>query len=79
MLKIKLFVAFAFLAFAAGVFLFGNNETQAQSYKTGAKRDEVLEKVADYKVWKQVQKPEKKSPDILKTDVVQIDNSTLAG
>ncbi len=61
MLKIKLFAAFAFLALASCAFLFSNNLTQAQSNKE--KRDKILEEVADYKVWKQVQKPEKKSDE----------------
>ncbi len=63
MLKIKLFAAAAFLALASGAFLFSNNPTQAQSDKD--KRDKVLEEVADYKVWKQVQKPEKESDEVL--------------
>jgi hypothetical protein len=74
MLKIKLLAVFAFLAVAAVAFLFGNNETRAQSGKTGAKRDEVLEKVADYKTWKQVQKPEKEPGE-----VVTISDSSPAG
>ena len=74
MLKIKLFAAFAFFAFAACVFLFSNNASQAQTGKTGERRDEVLEKVAAYKVWKQVQKPENKSEE-----VVTISDSSPAG
>ena len=80
MLKIKLFVAFAFLAFASAAFLFSNNKSQAQTGKTDARRDEVLEKVAGYKNWNQVQKPETK-PDlsVLKSDAVTILDSTAMG
>ena len=79
MLKLKLFAVAAFLAFASCVFLFSSNKSQAQSNKNIEKRDEILEKVADYKIWKQVQKPEKKSEDVLKTDALTISNSSVAG
>lgn len=65
MLKLKLFAVAAFLAFASCVFLFSSNKSQAQSNENANKRDEMLEKVADYKIWKQVQKPEKKSDEVL--------------
>ena len=74
MLKIKLFAVFAFLAVAAGIFLFSSGKSQAQTGKLDAKRDEVLEKVANYKIWKQVQKPEKESGE-----VVTISDSSPAG
>lgn len=57
-LKIKLFAVFAFLAFAAGAFLFSNNRSHAQSDKTDKNRDGILQTVAGYKAWKQVLKPE---------------------
>jgi hypothetical protein len=63
MLKIKLFAVFAFLAFAVFAFLFSSNKSQAQTGKTSERRDEVLEKVAGYKSWLPVQKPEKKSDE----------------
>ena len=65
MLKLKLFAVAAFLAFASCVFLFSSNKSQAQSNENANNRDEMLEKVADYKIWKQVQKPEKKSDEVL--------------
>ena len=60
--KIKLFAVAAFLAFAACAFLFSNDKSHAQSGKTDKNRDGILQKVAGYKGWKQVLKPEKK-PD----------------
>jgi len=74
MLKIKLFAVFAFLAVAAGVFLFSNNKSQAQTGKRDAKRDAILEKVANYKIWKQIQKPEKEPGEVL-----TISDSSAAG
>jgi len=80
MLKIKLFVALAFLAFAACAFLFSNSKTQAQTSKNAKNRDEILEKVAGYKTWKQVVKPAKESNlDILKKDVFTISDSAVMG
>ncbi|HVE55761.1 MAG TPA: hypothetical protein VNB22_02970 [Pyrinomonadaceae bacterium] len=80
MLKIKLFAVAAFLSFAVCAVLFPNNKIEAQSSENAKKRDEILEKVAAYKLWKQVQKPEKKSdsPD-LKAEAVSIVNSTAMG
>jgi hypothetical protein len=87
MLKIKLFAIAAFLAFAACAFLFSSGKIEAQSSRNTEKRDEILEKVAAYKVWKQVQKPEKK-PELtepttgstgLTIDVLSISQSSLAG
>ena len=77
--KIKLFAIAAFLAFAAGAFLFPNNRIEAQSGESVKKRDEILEKVAAYKLWKQVQKPEKKSEAAAQTEVVSISDSTVMG
>jgi hypothetical protein len=65
MLKIKLFAVFAFLAFASCAFLFSGSRSQAQSSKNAKMPDDVLEKVADYKLWKQVQKTEKSSDEVL--------------
>jgi hypothetical protein len=79
MLKIKLFAAFAFLSFAAGVFLLADNKSSAQTNKTSEKRDEVLEKVAGYKVWKQVQKPANDLENLTKKDVLIISDSSVAG
>lgn len=80
MLKIKLFAVFAFLAFAAGAFLFSNTKTQAQSSENAKNRDEILEKVAGYKTWKQVVKPAKESNlDVLKKNVFTITDSAAMG
>ena len=79
MLKIKLFAFAAFLAFASCTFLFSSGKTQAQSSKTDEKRDEILGKVAAYKLWQQVQKPEKKDEDAVKSEVLTIDNSAAMG
>lgn len=81
MLKIKLFAAALFLAIVSCVFLCSNSETQAQSNKKDEKRDEILEKIAAYKGWKRVQKPEiKTEPGILKSDEpTTVFNSTAMG
>ncbi len=77
---LKLSVIAAFLAFASCAFLFSSNKSQAQTNKNTEKRDEMLEKVADYKIWKQVQKPEKKTDLVgVKTDAVPIFDSTAMG
>jgi hypothetical protein len=80
MLKLKLFAVAAFLAFASCAFLFPNNKIEAQLRESTEKRDEILEKVASYKIWKQVQKPEKKTDSAeVKTDVVVISDSAVGG
>jgi hypothetical protein len=75
MLKIKLFAALAFLAFAACAFLIAGSQSQAQTVEK--KRDEVLETVAGYKLWKQVQKP--KADDAAKAEVLTIADSSITG
>lgn len=79
MLKIKIFAFAAFLAIASSVFLVSSNKTEAQVSENTKKSDELLEKVANYKNWKQVQKPEKKSENPVTTDVLSISNSSIAG
>ncbi|MEP6903769.1 MAG: hypothetical protein ABJA66_18745, partial [Actinomycetota bacterium] len=84
MLKLKLSAVAAFLAFASCVFLFPNNKIEAQTNENIKKRDEILEKVAFYKIWQQVIKKEDKSfAGILKTsdklDVLTISDSSVAG
>jgi hypothetical protein len=91
MLKLKLLIIAAFVAFALSAFLFSSNYTQAQINENAAKSDEILEKVTNYKTWQQVQKPDKPKPElsnILKTDtstsattidVLSISNSSPAG
>ena len=78
--KIKFFASVAFLAVVAGVLLFSNDKSRAQSGKSSAKRAEVLEKIADYKGWKQVRKPETQTGlSILKTGAVPIFDSSAMG
>jgi hypothetical protein len=79
MLKLKLFIVAAFVAFASSAFLFSNSKIEAQSNKISENRDEILQKVADYKIWKQVRKPEKKFEDAAKTDVFPIIDSAAMG
>lgn len=79
MLRIKLFAIVAFLAFALCAFLFPNNKIEAQSSEKTKKRNEILEKIGSYKLWKQVQKPESKSLDVVKSDAVSIIDSTAMG
>ena len=66
-LKIKFFVVAAFLVFAACAFLFSNNKSQAQSSKTDKNREDILQKVAGYKSWKELVKPdaEPEKPSII--------------
>ena len=81
MLKIKLFIVAFFAAFAAGAFLFSGGQSQAQTGKSNERRDEVLERVANYKAWKQVQKPAVKtdSNTVRETNLLEISNSTIGG
>lgn len=79
MLKIKLFAVLVFLAFVSGAFLFSSGETRAQSTKTSEKRDKILETVAGYKLWKQVQKPDADLSILKKDEPSVILNSTAMG
>ena len=79
MLKLKLLIIAAFAVFASSAFLFSSNYTQAQTKENAAKRDEILQKVAYYKTWQQVQKPEKKSEDVITPDVLTISDSAVGG
>ena len=79
MLKIKLFIVAMFLSFASCAFLLSNNKIEAQTSEKVQNRDEILEKVADYKGWKQIQKPEKKSEDAAKPDALPIYDGAIAG
>ncbi len=89
MLKLKLFIVAAFVTFASCVFLFSSSKIEAQTSEKVQNRDEILQKVAFYKIWKQVQKPESKVDltklktnglDITKTtDVFDISNSAATG
>lgn len=76
----KLLIIGTFAVFAVGAFLFPNNKTEAQT------EENILTKVADYKTWKQVQKPEVKKEtevkietEVVTTDVLSISDSTIAG
>jgi hypothetical protein len=79
MLKLKLFAVTAFAIFALCAFLFSSGKIEAQKSEKVQNRDEILQQVADYKVWKQVQKPEKKVEDVAKSDVLTVVNSTAMG
>jgi hypothetical protein len=79
MLKLKLFAVAAFAIFTLCAFLLSSNKIAAQTSEKTQNRDEILQKVTDYKVWKQVQKPEKKVEDVAKTDVLTVVNSTAMG
>ena len=91
MLKLKLFVIAVFAVFASSAFLFSSNYIKAQTNKNTARRDEMLERVTNYKTWKQVQKsenPKAELSNILKTDsstnaptidILSISNSSVAG
>lgn len=55
---LKFLIVGAFLAFAAGAFFVsGDYKIAAQSRAEAKKKVEILEKVADYKTWKQIVKP----------------------
>ena len=79
MLKLKLFAVAAFAMFALCAFLFSNSKIEAQTNEKSQTRDEILQKVADYKGWKQVQKPEKKVEDEAKPDALPIYDGAIAG
>ena len=79
MLKIKLLTIAALLAFAVCGFLLPSNKIEAQSKDKNENRDEILQTVAGYKTWKQVQKPEKKVEDAANTDVFPIIDSAAMG
>ena len=76
---LKLFAGLAFLAFAGGAFLFPGDKTRAQSGKTDEQRGAILEKVASYKLWKRVQRPEPALTNLLGSDAVSIVDSTAMG
>ena len=76
---LKLFIIGAFAAFAAGAFLFSSGGSLAQTGKSGERRDAVLERVANYKNWKQVQKPEKKPDDAAEKKPIEVLASTVGG
>lgn len=77
--NLKLFVTGLFLTLAAGAFLFSSGRSQAQTGKTDERRSEILERVANYKAWKQVQKPEKKPVDAAEKKPVEVFASTVGG
>lgn len=55
---LKFFTVGAFLAFAAcAFFVSGGNKIEAGSKEAARKKAEILEKVADYKTWKEIVKP----------------------
>ena len=56
---LKMFVVASFATSAAAFFLLSSAGSRAQTSESAKKHREALEKVADYKTWKQVLKPEK--------------------
>lgn len=74
---LKILTVGAFLAFAAcAFFISGGDKIEAQSSKEAVrKKDLILEKVADYKNWAQVNQIDKET----KTDVISIADSSALG
>lgn len=55
---LKFFTVGAFMAFAAcAFFVSGGNKIGAENMEAARKKAGILEKVADYKTWKQIVKP----------------------
>lgn len=74
---LKLSVLGLFLLFAGVVFFISGGSTGAQN-----KRAAVLEKVREYKTWKQVTKPRDTAPGQQPLSVaspIQIDTSSISG
>lgn len=75
---LKFFIVGAFLGFAACAFFFsGDGKIQAQSKEAARRKAEILEKVADYKAWKQVNKNGDETT--MTTDVISVADSTAMG
>jgi hypothetical protein len=73
---LKFLMVGAFLAFAAcAFFMSGGDKIEAQSKEAVRKKAEILEKVADYKKWEQINKVDKEN----KTDVISIADSSALG
>lgn len=74
---LKIFIIGAFLAFAAcAFFVSGGDKIEAQSNQAVIRENAgILEKVAAYKTWKQINKPGNET----KTDTTLIINSTGMG
>lgn len=75
---LKLFVVAFFATFAAGAFLFSSGHSQAQTGKSSEPRDEVLERVANYKNWKQVHKPEKTVDETSEKEAMPVFSTEMA-
>ena len=73
--KLKLLIISVFLAFAAFTFFVPNDKIEAQTNENLKKKAKILKKVADYKTWNQVNKPDKKTD----SDILTIAESTAAG
>ena len=79
MLKSKLFVVAAFIAFAASVFFFASRKTAAQADEK-SRKPEIPGKIASYKSWPQARKPEKKTDSVpTPGSVIMISESSMAG
>lgn len=76
MLKFKLIAVFVFATFAVGAFLTSGPRTLAGG-DDKKKADEVLAKVANYKSWNQVVKPEVKKD--APSDVLGFTNFAAGG
>ena len=74
---LKLAVLGTFFVFAGVVFFISTDRTGAQNARHG-----ILEKVKEYKTWKQVTKPRDTAPGqqaLFVISSVQIDTSTISG
>jgi hypothetical protein len=74
---LKILIVGAFLAFAAcAFFISGGDKIKAQSGKEAVrKKAGILEKTANYKTWKQINKVDEET----KTDVFSIADSSALG
>jgi hypothetical protein len=77
MKNLKIFVIVAFAVLAVGSFLLTDKTSEAQ--EKAKQREPILEAVADYKTWDQVNKPEKSSLEALQADATQINFSSVMG
>ena len=77
MKNLKIFIIAFFAVFAVGGFLLTDKTSEAQ--EKAQQREPILEAVADYKTWNQVNKPEKSLTEAVQIDTTQIDVSSVAG
>jgi len=73
---LKFFIVGAFLAFAACAFFISDSgRTGAKSNEAAKKKAGILEKVADYKTWKQINKTDKEA----KSEVIAVTDFSAYG